>query len=64
MRSRTPALALAGVLALTGAAACSEQEQDEIQQQVEEGAETARDGAEDAGETIQEKVDENTGSGG
>ena len=55
---RTPALALAGLLALGGVSACSEDDQAEVEQQVEEGGQQVEEGAEDAGNEISEQVDE------
>jgi hypothetical protein len=64
MRRRTPALALAGLLALTGVAGCSEEEQADLQQQIEEGAQDVQEGVEDGAERVEEEIDENTEGGG
>lgn len=45
---------LAGVLTLGGLAACSEEEQADVEQQVEEGVEQVEEGATDLGEQVEE----------
>ena len=62
--SRTPALALAGLLALGGVSACTEAEQDQVEQQVDETGEQVEDGAGKAGEEVQEQVEEGAEEGG
>ncbi|MFP5219334.1 MAG: hypothetical protein ACLGIG_06290 [Actinomycetes bacterium] len=58
MRSRATALSLAGLLALGGVAACTEGEEDQVEQQVDEGVQDVEGGAEDAGEEIDEETEE------
>jgi hypothetical protein len=53
---RAAGLAVAGVLALGGAAACSEDEQQDVQESVEEGADRVGEGVEELGEGIQEET--------
>ncbi len=63
MRMRAPALALTGLLALGGVAACSEQEQAETEQQVEDGAERVGEEVEEGADRVEEEVDEQTDGG-
>ncbi len=58
MRRTTATVTLLGVLALGGVTACSEQEQDQVEQQVEDGADKAKKGAEDAGDEVEQQVGE------
>ena len=55
---RTATFVLAGVLALGGVTACSEDDQAEVEQQVEDGGQQLEEGANDVGDEIQEQVDE------
>ena len=66
MRLRRTSLVIAGVLVLGGVSACSEAEQDQVEQQVEDGGEQVEDGANDLGDEVQEQVEEGAeeGSGG
>jgi hypothetical protein len=58
MSTRAPALALVGVLALGGVAACSEQDQAEVEQQLDETGQKVKEGADKAGDEISEQVGE------
>lgn len=56
-RMRTTTVLAAGVLALGGVSACSDSEQDEVEQQVEDGAEQVEEGVEEGADEIEEEVD-------
>ena len=66
MKLRKTSLVLAGVLAFGGVSACSQAEQDQVEQQVEDGGEQVEDGANDLGDEVQEQVEEGAeeGAGG
>ena len=55
---RTATFVLAGVLALGGVAACSDSEQDQVEQELGETGEQIEEGANDVGDEVQEQVDE------
>jgi outer membrane lipoprotein-sorting protein len=57
MRRRTTTFVLAGALAMGGVSACSEADQDQVEQQVE-------DGADEVGDEVQQQVEEGAEEGG